>query len=478
MPELNARPARRSPSVAILTSVHDPFDPRVFHKQARTLAGAGYRVTLLAPGGGDRVVDGVRVWGVPAPRTRAGRPLVWLRLLGRALRLHADVYHFHDPELLPLGWLLARLTGRPVVYDAHEYYRDEIATRPWIPPALRRLAAEAVYAVESFVARRIAAVVAVNEHMAAGFRQRGAARVVAVHNYPPLAYFPAIDGDSLGQPANPAGPPSTAGLQTPDRGQGVGQLAQPEELPSSPLSQHWDPARPGRRPTGHRGPPSVGIKGSPRTFKEGPRRPPNGAGGVRATAASSRPVAAYVGLLTPDRGLATVWQAGRRLRDLAPGAEVRVIGRVDWSEAPAGIPRELVRWEGEAATRFLGVIPATEVPAALAEAAVGWIPFQRTPNNVRTIPLKLLEYMAAGKPVVASDFGFIAAIVRGAGCGLLVPAADAEAHALALARLLTHPDEARAMGERGRTAVVERYSWEAESARLLALYRDLGLRSP
>ena len=62
---------------------------------------------LLAPHAWDEVVDGVRVWGVRPPRSRTGRPLVWARLLFRALRLRAAVYHFHDPELLPLGWLLA-----------------------------------------------------------------------------------------------------------------------------------------------------------------------------------------------------------------------------------------------------------------------------------------------------------------------------------------------------------------------------------
>jgi glycosyltransferase involved in cell wall biosynthesis len=382
--EAERQPIAPHGAVTILTSIHDPFDPRIFHKQARALAEAGYRVTLLAPHPLDETVDGVRVWGVGPPPSRAGRPLVWLRLLVRALRLRADAYHFHDPELLPLGWLLARLTHRPVVYDAHEYYRDEIATRPWIPAPLRRLAAESVHTVESFVARRIAAVVAVNEHMAAGFRARGA-RSVAVHNYPPLSYFP----------------PKAAGASPPG------------------------------------------------------------------------PVAAYVGLLTKDRGLATVWEAGQRMRDLVPGLEVRIIGRIDWSEAPASVPRDPARWQAEAATRLLGVLPSRDVPAMLGEVAVGWIPFRRTPNNARTIPLKLLEYMAAGLPVVASDFGFMAAIVHQARCGLLVPDSDPAAHARALAHLLTHPEEARAMGERGRRAVEERYSWEAESARLLGLYAEL-----
>jgi glycosyltransferase involved in cell wall biosynthesis len=372
-------------SAAILTSVHDPLDPRIFHKQARALADAGYRVTLLAAHPRDEVVDGVRVWGVPAPRSRWGRPLVWAHLLGRALRLRADVYHFHDPELLPLGLLIAWLTRRPVVYDAHEYYRDEIATRPWIPAPLRRPAAETVHAVETFVAKRIAAVVAVNDDMAAGFRDRRARQVVAVHNYPSLAYFPP-------------------------------RIERPEQ---------------------------------------------------------DSPVAAYVGLLTRDRGLATVWTAGRRLHELAPEAEIRVIGRVDWSGTPRDVSHEPAVWANEAATRFLGVIPARAVPEALAGVAAGWIPFRRTPNNRRTIPLKLLEYMAAGLPVVASDFGFMAAIVRGSNCGLLVPPDDPEAHARALARLLTNRAEARALGENGRRAVHAHYSWEVESAHLLNLYADL-----
>lgn len=411
------RSAGRAPKHAvILTSVHDPFDPRIFHKQARTLAAAGYRVTLLAPHGRDEVVDGARVWGVPVPVSRAGRPLVWLRLLGRALRLRADVYHFHDPELLPLGLLLARLTGRPVIYDAHEYYRDEIATRPWVPRPLRRLAAETVHAVETAVSRRLAATVAVNEHMAAGFRARGA-RSVAIHNYPPLAYFaPPADASPKSDSVNGGSP-----------------------VPRSA------PARTGSA-----------------TFRV-PRS--DGGRGERSVI--------YTGLLTRDRGLVTVWEAGRRLRVLAPGTEIDIVGRVDWSGVPVGVPRDPARWEAEAAARFRGVVPATEIPAVLADAAVGWIPFRRTPNNVRTIPLKLFEYMAAGLPVVASDFGFMAEIIREAGCGLLVRADDPEGHARALARLLAHPDDARAMGEHGRRAVIDHYSWEAESARLLELYAGL-----
>ena len=379
-----AKQGQRARHVVVLTSVHEPFDPRIFQRQARSLAAAGYRVTLVAGADSDGGGHGVHVWALPRPRSRLGRPLLWGRMLRVALRLHADCYHFHDPELLPLGLLLRLLTGRPVIYDAHEYYRDEIRTRPWLPAPLRRMAAETVHAVETLVAGRLSAVVAVNEHMAEGFRRRGA-RAVAVHNYPRLEVF----GTIAPLPAQPA------------------------------------------------------------------------------------PVVGYTGLLTRQRGLETLWWAGRMLRALTADAEIQVTGRVDWSGLPPALPRDGGRWHTEAGVQFRGSVPAAAVPAVVAATTVGWIPFRATPNNEHTIPLKLLEYMAAGRPVVASRLGFMAAIVQEAHCGILVSADDAAAHARALMHLLTHPAEARAMGERGRAAVRARYSWEAEQERLLELYREL-----
>ena len=81
--------------------------------------------------------------------------------------------------------------------------------------------------------------------------------------------------------------------------------------------------------------------------------------------------------------------------------------------------------------------------------------------------------MAAGLPVVPSDLGSIAAIVRASGCGLLAPPGDAAAHAAALSALLTDRERARTMGAAGRDAVRERYTWEEEGRKLVLLYRTL-----
>jgi glycosyltransferase involved in cell wall biosynthesis len=374
------------PRVAVLSSVHEALDPRIFHKQSRTLAAAGFEVHLLARHDRDEVRDGVSIHALPHPRSRRQRPVQWLRLLWRTLRLRPAAVHIHDPELLPLLLVLKRLTGVVAIYDAHEYYAQEVARRAWIPGPLRRPAARLTHLVETLAARRIDAVVAVNEHMAAGFRRRGARRSIAVHNFPPAEYF------------------------------GLGGGVPPIHL-----------------------------------------RPP---------------LVLYVGLLSADRGLATVYAAARRLQERVPGVRVRVIGRVDWSGLQVGVPREPSAWAA-AGVDLAGTVPADEIPVALARASVGWIPFLDTGNNRRTIPLKLLEYMAAGLPVVASSIGYIAEIVRETGSGLLALPGDADAHADALASLLEDEDRARQLGTAGRMAVSDRYTWAREGEKLVDLYREL-----
>jgi hypothetical protein len=81
--------------------------------------------------------------------------------------------------------------------------------------------------------------------------------------------------------------------------------------------------------------------------------------------------------------------------------------------------------------------------------------------------------MAAGLPVVASDFPLWRQIVEGTGCRLLVDPRDPQAIASAIGWLFTHPDEAAVMGERGRQAVGTTYNWGVEAKRLLSFYERL-----
>lgn len=121
--------------VAHVSIVHPPHDTRIFHKQCRSLAARGYDVHLLVAGPPD-VRDGVRVHSLAPRWERPPLRRQW-RLQSSALtaawRIGADVYHLHDPHLIPLGLALKR-RGARVIYDVHEHYPrhalSKLAGRP------------------------------------------------------------------------------------------------------------------------------------------------------------------------------------------------------------------------------------------------------------------------------------------------------------------------------------------------------------
>ena len=118
--------------ICILTSAHSSFDERIFHKEAKTLAKAGYNVVLIAQHTREETVDGVRIVPLPEPRNRFERmtKVVW-KLFRLALKEKANVYHFHDPELIPVGMIL-KFFGKTVIYDVHEDYAKQILTKEWV----------------------------------------------------------------------------------------------------------------------------------------------------------------------------------------------------------------------------------------------------------------------------------------------------------------------------------------------------------
>src|SRR5690606_35992876 len=92
-----------------------------------------------------------------------------------------------------------------------------------------------------------------------------------------------------------------------------------------------------------------------------------------------------------------------------------------------------------------GAVEPAEVPAWLARMDIAVAPYHGD-QPFYFSPLKIYEYMAAGLPVVASDVGDLAALVRHGETGLLCPPGDPPALAAALARLAGDPAAARRMG--------------------------------
>ncbi len=173
--------------VCILSSVHHALDNRIFYREASSLRRLGHAVAVIAVHPRDEVVDGIRVVGLPGvPRWR--RPLVWVLLYHQALAQRADVYHFHDPELLPLGALLRWQTGAKTVYDIHESTVDFIAIKSYIPRRLRGLVARVFAGLEQRLARQQSALVFADEQIAASFCAVNLPKAT-LFNFPALSFI-------------------------------------------------------------------------------------------------------------------------------------------------------------------------------------------------------------------------------------------------------------------------------------------------
>ena len=365
--------------VAHLTSAHPQDDVRIFVKECRSLAAAGYDVFVVAPGESRPDVDGVHFAAVPRPRNRLDRAIrVAWDIYRTSRRLHPSVYHFHDPELIPIG-LLLKLRGGCVVYDVHEDVPRQILRKDWIQPWLRRPVALGADAAERVASHVLDAIVAVVPPIAKRFPSE---KTVLVRNYP------IIDDASDGSDAVPY---------------------------------------------------------------------------------ASRPATVvYAGSITASRG---VRQMVAAMAEVGATHDPRLM--LAGETYPTTLDSELAAMPGWERTTLLGWLRRDAVSALLDDARIGIVTFLPEENNRNSYPTKLFEYMAAGLPLIASDFPLWREIVATADCGILVDPTDPRAIAAAIDWLLNHPVEAEAMGRRGQHAAITKYRWATEQVALLALYERL-----
>lgn len=144
--------------VCHMTSAHCSDDGRIFKKECVSLAEESYEVSLVAPGE-SRFDRGIQVYGVGQGGSRLSRMLITARKVYKvASSLDADIYHFHDPELLPYGVKLANV-GKCVVFDSHENYFEQICRKRYIPKVIRPTIARLYRSYESHALKRFSGVV-------------------------------------------------------------------------------------------------------------------------------------------------------------------------------------------------------------------------------------------------------------------------------------------------------------------------------
>ncbi|MCK4795649.1 MAG: glycosyltransferase family 4 protein [Desulfobacteraceae bacterium] len=361
--------------ICILTSVHPPFDDRIFHKEAKTLVKGGYNVVLIAQHSREETVDGVRIVPLPEAKNRFERmtKVVW-RLFRLALREKANVYHFHDPELIPVG-LILKFFGKKVIYDVHEDVPKQILDKDWVGNVyIRRFVAFITNIIEQLGASLFNSMVAATPDIAKKFNPT---KTILLRNMPIL------------------------------------------ELIDKVKSANWK---------------------------------------------RDNPIIIYAGGLGRVRGIKEIIQAMEFVGDKA---ELWLLG--EWSSEE--YKKECENLGGWKYTNYLGYIPYGKHYSFIKIANIGLINFLPLPNQERAMPNKPFEYMTCSLPMVMSNFPYWQEIFGE--CALFVNPYDPEDIAEKVLYLLDNPDEAKQLGKKGRQLVKEEHNWEAESKKLVALYKKL-----
>ena len=345
------------------------------------LRGSQVLVSHLAEGLGQRghavhlVTYGVESSAPSGPRAaRIARDLLLVGRLWRTVRRRAiDVIHAHNYEAALAGLVVARVTGRPLVYHGHNVLHDELPTYFASAPA-RRLARALGRFLDAHVPRRADFCIAVSDDLGETLRRAGV------------------------------------------RPEGIACIA----------------------PTG-----------APREL-----------GAAPAPAASSG-LACYAGNLDGYQNLDFLVRSFARVRARVPGARLVVVTHAD-------VPAEAARLQARApGVEVLAAGSYEEVRARLEAADVAVCP--RTERS--GFPMKLLNYMAAGKAIVACAGS--AKGLRDGLTGRVVPDADEHAFAEAVADLLEDADLRARLGAAARRAVEDPGAWNRVLDRIETIYRSV-----
>ncbi len=145
----------RKKRVVHMTTVHHPYDPRIYHKQCRSLEDAGFDVTLIARRDPKRNEEGktIRHVKLKTYKSRIARMIFGTYdAYRKAKAIDADIITFHDPELLPAARVLKN-KDNAVIYDIHEDYITSIMQKDYMSEPVKKIVASGYKVLEKFFTR-------------------------------------------------------------------------------------------------------------------------------------------------------------------------------------------------------------------------------------------------------------------------------------------------------------------------------------
>jgi glycosyltransferase involved in cell wall biosynthesis len=360
-----------------ITTVHPSRDTRIFYKECKSLAKAGYEVKLIVINGESFTEDGVDVMGVPCKFS--GRISRFFRApkaaYRKALALGADIYHFHDPEFLPWAARLVK-KGKKAVYDVHEDLPRQMLSKFWIFKPIRKIGSWFAERIENYYAKKMTGIVTVTDHIGSRF-SKFHPNVHPVKNYP------------------------------------VFQTKKTNDKPFAYRDEVF-----------------------------------------------------YVGSITFERGVTELVDAMELVRS---NVKLNLAGVY----SPEQYRQELTVRSGWSRVNEIGFADRIKVDELMERSFAGLVTLHPIANYIDALPVKMFEYMAAGLPVIASDFPVWRGIIEDKHCGICVDPLNPKEIAEALDKLFNDREMAQKMGRNGQKAVAGEFNWAGQERKLLDAYNDM-----
>ena len=366
--------------VAHLSSVHPRYDTRIFIKQCSTLAENNNDVYLvIADNHGNEIKNGVHILDVGQGLTRFDRIFnTTAKIFQKSLKINADIYHLHDPELIPIGIKLKKL-GKKVIFDAHEDFPAQMLAKPYLNNVTRKSLSFVAKKYEHWAVKKFDAIIAATPFIRDKFLKINPL-TIDINNYPKLG-----------------------------------------ELDTHIIDWY-----------------------------------------------NKKDIICYVGGLTKVRGIEEIVQAMPQLQH--KHARLQIGGAFSEKVFEQQI-KELPAWQTQ--VDFLGWLDRIEVSNIMETSIAGLVTLHPIINYIDALPVKMFEYMAAGIPVIASNFPLWQSIIESNQCGICVNPLDSQAIAKAIDFIIEQPEQAKVMGENGRRAILTSYNWNIESEKLINIYQRI-----
>ncbi len=174
----------------------------------------------------------------------------------------------------------------------------------------------------------------------------------------------------------------------------------------------------------------------------------------------------YVGSITRTRGIVELIRAIELVN-------IKLVLAGKFSEL--GIEQEVRTLKGWKNVEYLGYVSRDKIRDILNTSCAGVVTLHPVENYIDSLPIKMFEYMAAGLPVIASNFPIWKNIIDSNNVGKCVDPMNPRAISSAIEFFINNKHEAQAMGRKGRKLVEGYYNWENEETKLIDLYNKLVL---